>query len=112
LFELIPKLSGENISTNNTSFAKINIEKENLEIIKDNEVIDSIKINNVFKELYKLYNEKWGLNLTKKDLTFEVISEKNQLKILFEHIEIKNPEYEWNDNIKNYFYVNWYVLVK
>lgn len=87
-----------------SSYAKIDIEKEIIEIIENWEIKDTISLNDFFTKL----TEK--SNLSKQDLTFENNSNWKNYKIFFESISIKNPKYTWTDIW--YYYANGYVLVK
>jgi len=87
-------------------FAKININKKNIEIIKNKKVIDTINIKDFINNLYKNHLKDKD-TLIINDLSLEI----NNYKVIFEYITIKNPEYKW-DKQNIYTYAHWYILIK
>ncbi len=109
----------ENNNYNNSYFWKINILNKKIEIILDWEVIDTINIEKILEEIISKYKNSWVNTFSKKDLTFEVSWNNKSYKIIFENLDLPNPEYKWkevnnwNDYIEDFYnYAGWYLLVR
>lgn len=95
-------------SYDNNEYARINIEDWLLEIIKESKEIEKIDINSIIDEIYKSYLEVWNTELEEEKLVFE----KENYKVIFDNIQIKNPDYKWEEKWNWYWYANWYLLIK
>jgi hypothetical protein len=96
-----------------TFFLKVNVDAEKLDLVKDNNVVESFPLIDINKKIYELQKSKWVVNLNKLDLTFLIVWEKYDLKLFFRDYSILNPEYKNDSNSENsYKSISGNALVK
>lgn len=102
-------------NNNNVSedeYWNINILKEQIEIIKNREIIEIINIKNELNEILTKYENSLITTFSKKDLTFEITSNNKTYKVIFENLDLQNPKYKWWPDDNLYYYANWYLLMR
>ncbi|MFK7780120.1 MAG: DUF4153 domain-containing protein [Candidatus Gracilibacteria bacterium] len=110
-YNKILRISSNSNNGYGSNYARINIQKEIIEIILNGEVIETINIQQIINELNKKDITISDNYLSKNDLTFEITSNNKTYKLLFESISIKNPKYTGTYNV-NYSSSNGYLLIK
>ena len=78
----------------------------------DSKNLDSVSVDSIFESLSNKYIEYWSDTFEKEDLIYELSSDNYDYKIFFQNTYIDNPDYDWWDNYSDYFYANWYVLIR
>ncbi len=89
----------------------VDIQNELLKIYNLNEEIIEIDISEILEQVKQnnSKNENWNYN--EMNLNFEI----QDYKIIFRRLEIKNPKYKGSEDentLKNYYYSDWYILIK
>lgn len=105
----ITSIDGKNVNV--SEYAIYDYKFKNLTIYKDSKLLEVIDLTAFINNLYTKYNSSNPQKLPKSDLTYEA----GDYRIVFDNLEILNPEYKekQNDiNGKTYSYVSGYVLVK
>ncbi|MFK7780548.1 MAG: DUF4153 domain-containing protein [Candidatus Gracilibacteria bacterium] len=102
----------ENNNYDNSNFGKINLLNKNIEIISDGKVLETINIEKILEEITKKYTDSGVENFSKEDLAFEVNGKDNAYKIIFENLNLPNPEYKGKEADNGYYYAGGYLLVK
>lgn len=109
-YSKILKLESNNY--NNYDSWKINILSKNIEITLNWKVIETINIEKILEKITKKHTDSWVEKFSKEDLTFEVNWKNKAYKIIFESLNLPNPEYKWKEADNWYYYAGWYLLVK
>jgi len=110
-YSKVMAITNDKNQTNISEYTVYNIEKFNLTIYKDWNIIDTINLSGFINNLYLQSKTSNSTKFSKMDLTYET----GKYKILFDNLEVLNPEYKekQNDiNGKTYYYVSGYVLIK
>jgi hypothetical protein len=102
--------SNDNVGEN--EYWKVNILKQQIEIIKDWKTIETINIKNELNEILTKYENFQETIFSKEDLNFEITSNNKTYKLIFENLDLQNPKYKWTFEGNSYYYANWYLLMK
>ena len=108
-YSKILTLNSNKYRSDNDEYGKIDVNKNSIEIIKQWKTIIEIDIKKTLEEITKKYEKNLSVRYPKKDLTFEIMQEWKKFKIIFSNIDIKNPNYKWEDKWW-YYYSNGYLL--
>jgi hypothetical protein len=96
-----------NNSDKTGSYWNINFWSGKLDIFENWKIVETIETKIITDKLYDIYKKNNKLDLDKSDVTFEI----KNYKIIFESINIKNPEYKWESTNIGY-YASGYILVR
>lgn len=111
-YSKILRLESNNNYWYNYEYWNVNISKKQIEIIKDWKITETISIEKELNKIIKKFEDTLSTNFSKNDLTFEIISNNKNYKIIFQDLSVENPKYKWSLDDRSYYYGEWYLLVK
>jgi hypothetical protein len=103
----ILELNSRNIEKIDYKYWKVDIKNNNIEIVNNWIITDTINIKQIISKLQEREKIIWEWKYEKSDFIYEI---DNKYKLYFKNISIPNTEYTWTE--LGYFDINWYILIK
>ena len=110
LYQLDSSLYNSENNTNENIQASLNKEKNIIEFFKKDTKIYELNFSELSENFYQKYKTLGSSELSKEDMTFEVNNKTWNFVLYIRSINIKNPEYNWDNSY--YFNLDWMILEK